>query len=267
MTTRAPDPGHPPKLGRELVRQPDAAVRRRIAGHDAGMQSHAGPGDALHVGHRRIGVDVGAVEPVLLNDGKDAGGRSVPGHAGRHGALRDQPVAAVDPDALLGERDDGEDGAGFGLGRLPFAVRRARSSLTRAAAAGSAATAKATTSSVAARRPPSRRCSPQRGVPRTEPILTTCRVQTHGCTLPDDMGNSTPNLVTQRPHFSTSSPGGNELDNALTACALPPRNSNICVTRQSAMVKPVEGAADESTGTGRRLASLPLSYLRSVTEG
>ena len=35
-----PIAGHPPKLDRELVRQPDAAVRRRIAGHDAGMQGY-----------------------------------------------------------------------------------------------------------------------------------------------------------------------------------------------------------------------------------
>ena len=116
--TRA-DAGYAPKLDRELLRQPDAAVRSRIAGHDAGMQGYAGPGNALHVGHRRGGIDVGAVKALLLNDREDSRWRGVPGLPGRHGALRHQAGGVVDPYPLPGERDHGKNGAGCDpLGRL-----------------------------------------------------------------------------------------------------------------------------------------------------
>ncbi len=106
------DSGHAPQLHGEVMRQADAAVRGRIARHDAGVQRHPRPGDALHVGHRRVGVDVGAVEAVLLDHGEHAGGRTVSRHPGGYRALGYEAGAAVDPDALLGERHHCQDWAG-----------------------------------------------------------------------------------------------------------------------------------------------------------
>ena len=99
---------HAPQLGRELVRQADAAVRGRIAGQDALVHGHARPGDALHEGHGRAAVDVGAMVPVLLNDAEHARRRGKAGPPGRDRALPVVAGGAVGRYALLGDGDDDE---------------------------------------------------------------------------------------------------------------------------------------------------------------
>ena len=110
--------GHAVQLGGERGRQPDAAVGGRIAGHHAGVQRHARPGDALHEGHRRAAVDVGAVVAALGDHAEHAGRRRKTALARGNGALGDQALGPVDRDALLADRDDGEQRAPVALDLL-----------------------------------------------------------------------------------------------------------------------------------------------------
>jgi hypothetical protein len=50
----------------------------RISGQNAAVERDARPGDALHVGHVRIIIDVGVVVRFLLDDAKNPGGRFAP---------------------------------------------------------------------------------------------------------------------------------------------------------------------------------------------
>ena len=99
------DAGHAPQALREFARQPDAAVRRRIAGQPALVHRHARPGDALHVGHRRVAVEVGAVMQVLLDHAEHALRRRMAGHAGRDRRMRERLAVGIDGEPLLLDRD------------------------------------------------------------------------------------------------------------------------------------------------------------------
>ena len=136
----------------EPVRQADAAVRCRLARQHAGVQRDAGPGDALHEGHRGIVVEIGVVLPVLLDDAVDAGRRLVAGLAGRDRRPQDLALGVVDGDPLVVERDDGQQrhaGRAGGLSEVvpvclpaaPGARRVGDAAASRAASAVSAETA------------------------------------------------------------------------------------------------------------------------------
>ena len=115
------DPGDAPQALRELARQPDAAVRGRIAGQPAFMHRDARPGDPLHIGHRRGAVEVRAVMQVLLDHAEHALRRRVAGHAGRDRRLRERLTIGVQRQPLLLDRDDDVQRAGRQLlrcGRL-----------------------------------------------------------------------------------------------------------------------------------------------------
>ena len=58
--------GRLPEQLREARGQTDAAMGRRIAGQGSFVQRGTRPGDALHVGHRRV-VEIGDVVPALLD--------------------------------------------------------------------------------------------------------------------------------------------------------------------------------------------------------
>ena len=64
--------GHREQVGGKLARQPDTAMGSGMVGHMALMQSNARPGEPLHVGHWRVGVDVGPVMAALFHHGEDA---------------------------------------------------------------------------------------------------------------------------------------------------------------------------------------------------
>ena len=66
------EPGQAVQPDRKIVRHADAAMRCRMADIFALMQRHARPGDALHEGHRRVAVDIGTVEDLLLDDAEHA---------------------------------------------------------------------------------------------------------------------------------------------------------------------------------------------------
>src|SRR5215475_12110933 len=72
------------------------------------MQRDAGPGDALHVGHRRAAVDVGGVPSLAADDGEDPRRRAMARHARRDLGTGDKATAVVDGDVLVGEGEDGE---------------------------------------------------------------------------------------------------------------------------------------------------------------
>src|SRR6516164_8816342 len=71
--------GNGPQLLGEVMRHANAAVRGRITRQHAFVQRHPRPGDALHVRHRRIAVEIGVVIAVLLDDAEDARWRRTAG--------------------------------------------------------------------------------------------------------------------------------------------------------------------------------------------
>ncbi len=85
-------------------RHADAAVRGGIAGQRARVQRDPGPGDALHVRHGGIVVEVGVVLHLLLQDAVDAGRRLVAGPARGNWRPHDPAVGVVEGDALAAER-------------------------------------------------------------------------------------------------------------------------------------------------------------------
>ena len=97
------------QLFRHLCGQADAAVGGGSTGHMALMQGDAGPGDALHEGHWRIGVDIRAMHAFLLQQREGAARGLVSRDPGRnHRARHDHPVLP-DREPLIGERDRKND--------------------------------------------------------------------------------------------------------------------------------------------------------------
>lgn len=94
------------QVGSEVTRQPHAAVRGRNSGQVAFVQRDARPGQALHVGHRGVGVEVGLVVSALLHDGEDALRGLMARLAGRDRRRTDQAGARIDMGFLLVERHD-----------------------------------------------------------------------------------------------------------------------------------------------------------------
>ena len=99
--TRAPKPREAVQPHRKIVRHADAAMRCPMADIFALMQRDARPGDALHEGHRRIAVDIGAVEDLFLDDAEDAQRGRQAGHAGGDRGVRDVRAVAVEMQLLL----------------------------------------------------------------------------------------------------------------------------------------------------------------------
>src|SRR5262249_15000494 len=64
------------------------------------------PGDALHVRHRRIAVEIGVVIAVLLDDAEDARWRRTAGHAGGDRPLRHAHAIAKEHHLLIADRND-----------------------------------------------------------------------------------------------------------------------------------------------------------------
>ena len=95
----------------ELMGQPHAAMRGGVAWQSALVHGDAGPGEALHVGHGRVVIEVGTVDALFADDAEDAVRCWVIGHAGRD--WRDFVKAAfvIYGDALLVRRDHEKQGA------------------------------------------------------------------------------------------------------------------------------------------------------------
>ena len=100
------DIGDAKKILREGGGEADAAVRSRIARDHALVHGDARVGDALHERHRRAAVEVGVVVAVLLENGEDAGGRIVAGHAAGDRRGRDLLCAVINRHGLLADGDD-----------------------------------------------------------------------------------------------------------------------------------------------------------------
>ncbi len=82
-------PGHVEQLRCEVEGHPHAAMRRRIPRQLAAVQSDARPGDALHVRHEGIVIDIRVVVRLFLDDAEYPGrvsrvpsGRSTPAPGG-----------------------------------------------------------------------------------------------------------------------------------------------------------------------------------------
>ncbi|MNE57037.1 hypothetical protein D3C80_1519830 [compost metagenome] len=83
------------------------------------MQGDAVPGQALHVGHRCVVVEVGAVLDLLLQDGEYPGWGVLALLAGADRGDADGDAVAIDEHALLGEADHQGDRALRGDFRIP----------------------------------------------------------------------------------------------------------------------------------------------------
>ena len=93
----------------KFVRQADAAMRSRMPRQHPAMERDARPGEALHVGHEGIVVEVGIVLRLLLEDAEDAGGRFAAFLAGRYRCAQYPTFGVVDRDLLALQRHDGHD--------------------------------------------------------------------------------------------------------------------------------------------------------------
>src|SRR5471032_3348488 len=103
------EPGGVEQARCEVEGHPDAAMRRWISWQDAAMERDARPGDALHVGHIGIVINVGVVLRFSLYDAKDPGGCFASLLAARHRRPQDPAVGVVDGDPLVVERNDRHD--------------------------------------------------------------------------------------------------------------------------------------------------------------
>src|SRR5687768_117772 len=83
-----PELGGWPQLRGEITRQANASVRGRITGQHTLVQRHARPGEALHVRHWSIAVEIGPVMAVLLEDAEHTQWGRMTGGAGGDRALR-----------------------------------------------------------------------------------------------------------------------------------------------------------------------------------
>ncbi len=81
-------------------------MRSLMADARAFMQGHARPGDALHVGHRRVIVDVGMMIAVALDHAEHAERSEMAGHAGRNRRIGDVHAVAVKMQSLLIDRNE-----------------------------------------------------------------------------------------------------------------------------------------------------------------
>src|SRR5688572_5407722 len=75
----------------------------------AAMQRDARPGDALHVRHEGVVVEVRVMLLDLLDDAEDTGGRLASLGAARYRRAQDPALGVVDGDPLAAERNDGHD--------------------------------------------------------------------------------------------------------------------------------------------------------------
>ena len=98
--------GHAPEALCRTSRKADATMRSWITGHDARMQRHARPSDALHERHRCTAVDVGAVPSLTVDDGEYARWGAMARHAGRDLETSDLASGIVYRNMLIGERQD-----------------------------------------------------------------------------------------------------------------------------------------------------------------
>ena len=93
----------------EVVGHPDAAMGRRIPRQGAAVERDARPGDALHVGHEGIVIQVRVMLLLFLDDAEDSGGRLASLLAARHRRPQDPALGVVDGDPLVAERNNGHD--------------------------------------------------------------------------------------------------------------------------------------------------------------
>src|SRR2546429_8985368 len=87
-------------LIREAIGHAHAAVRGCISGQRPAVQRDARPGDAQHVRHPGIVIEVGVVILVLLQDAEDAGWRLASRSPARYWRPQDPAVGVVDGHVL-----------------------------------------------------------------------------------------------------------------------------------------------------------------------
>ena len=73
------------------------------------MERDARPGDALHVGHEGIVIQVRIVLRFFLDDAEDPGGCLASSLAARHRRPQDPAIGVIDGDALALQRHDRHD--------------------------------------------------------------------------------------------------------------------------------------------------------------
>jgi hypothetical protein len=94
---------------RKVKGHANAAMRRRISRQSTTVERNARPGEALHVGHEGIIVEVRVVIRVLLDDAEDPGGRLASPLATRHRRTKYPAIGVVDGDPLALQRNDRQD--------------------------------------------------------------------------------------------------------------------------------------------------------------
>src|SRR4051794_2696701 len=82
---------------------------RRMSRQHPAVERDARPGDALHVGHESIIIQVRVMVLHFLNDAIDPGGRFTSFLATRHRRPQDPPLGIIDGDPLVAERNDDHD--------------------------------------------------------------------------------------------------------------------------------------------------------------
>ncbi len=97
------------QLLRKAKGHPHAAVRGRISGQRPAVQRDAVPGDAQHVRHPGIVIEVRAMVLLLLHDAEDAGWRLASRSSARHRRAQDPAVGVVDGHLLALDRYDRHD--------------------------------------------------------------------------------------------------------------------------------------------------------------
>jgi hypothetical protein len=73
------------------------------------VERDARPGDALHVRHVGIVIQVGVVLGLFLDDAEDTSRRLASFLAGRHRRSQDPTFVIVDSDLLVAQRNDRHD--------------------------------------------------------------------------------------------------------------------------------------------------------------
>ncbi len=102
-------PGRVEQAFGEIEGHPDAAMGRRIPWQDAAVERDARPGDALHVRHEGIVIQVRVMLLYFLDDAEYPGWRLASLLAARHRRPQDPPLGVVHGDPLVAERNDGHD--------------------------------------------------------------------------------------------------------------------------------------------------------------